>query len=553
MKQAQKLSLINVLDSSRVTQYIFAASVIFVGLVIRLYFFPLDVPIFNDAQGYFWYAIDASIINSIPTEYPTLNNGWPILLSLIFQLTNSNDFLDFQNVQRITSMVISLLTFIPIYFLCSKFFRKSYALCGASLFILEPRLIINSLSGTPEAFYIFLIALALATFLSSDFKKIYLSFAILGVLSTVRFEGFLILLPISVMFFVRYRNNKKYYLRYLICISIFVILLAPNLYLDNQSSQDAQIIEHISAGPNFYQKSIENQNSSMINFVENGVSKILMYFGWITIPTFIIFIPLGIFFIFTKLDYKKITIISVIIMILIPAFYAYSRDFSETKYLFALYPFLCVIACYSLKIVFEKFERKNLILILIMTLIVASSFAYVEWKSIDSDHYRETFEILSEIKKMDVKINTDFGTCKDGCEFLYFHWLRIDETKDFPILKKDLPKINIGWLEQNIIQEGKEKKEKNSDYIEKIQITNINEYILFLEKQKITHLLIDYENRSHNITNELRIDFKKIFDNEQNYSYLIKEYDSVENGYNYHLMLFRIDYEKFSNDFKLVP
>jgi hypothetical protein len=127
-------------------------------------------------------------------------------------------------------MVISLLTFIPIYFLCSKFFRKIYALCGASLFILEPRLIINSLSGTPEAFYIFLIALALATFLSSDFKKIYLSFAILRVLSTVRFEGFLILLPISVMFFVRYRNNKKYYLRYLICISIFVILLAPNLY-----------------------------------------------------------------------------------------------------------------------------------------------------------------------------------------------------------------------------------------------------------------------------------------------------------------------------------
>ena len=553
MENIQKANIINVLENSKFAQCVYVAIILTVGLIIRVYFLPFDVPLFNDAQGYFWYAIDSSILNSIPVEYPTLNNGWPLLLSIIFQVTDSNNFLDFQNLQRISSMIISLATFFPVYFLCSKFFKKSYSLIGASLFILEPRLIINSLNGTPEAFYILLVALSIAAFLSNDSKKQYLSFAILGVLSLVRFEGFLILLPLTVLFFVRYRQNKKYYLRYLICIAIFVAILLPNVYLDNKSNENVQIIEHISAGPSFYQKSIDENNSSSINFLQNGISNTTMYFGWIVIPTFIIFLPAGIFFIFTKLEINKITIISIIIMILIPAFYAYSRDFSETKYLFALYPFLCLISCYSLKIFIEKFKRKNLVFVVIITAVIIGSVAYVEWKSLDNEHYQETFEILSEIKQMDVKINTDFGTCKNGCEFLYFHWLRINGEEEFPILKKDLPKINIGWLEQNIIEEGKELRERNSMYSEKMGITNINDYIFFLEKQKITHLLIDYENKSHDITNDLRIEFRNIFDDEKKFSYLDKEYDSVENGYNYHLKLFKIDYDKFKRQIELIP
>ena len=41
---------------------------------------------------------------------------------------------------------------------------------------------------------------------------------------------------------------------------------------------------------------------------------------------------------------------------------------------------------------------------------------------------------------------------------------------------------------------------------------------------------------------------EKIFDNEKEFSYLIKEYDSKENGFNYHLKLFRINYDKFSEE-----
>jgi len=546
MNYNNKFGIINILDNSKLARWIYLTIILIVGLTVRLYFLPFDVPFFNDAQNYFWYAIDTSILNSIPTEHPTLNNGWPLFLSFVFQLIDSNNFLDFQNIQRISSTVISLLTFFPVYFLCSKFFRKSYALIGASLFILEPRLIINSLNGTPEAFYILLISLAIVLFLSDNFKKIYLSFALLGILSLVRFEGFLILFPLTALFFVRFRHNKKYYLRYVICITIFIIILLPNVYLDNNSNQNVQIIEHISAGPDYYQKSIEEQGSSVMDFLSTGISKTTMYFSWITIPIFVIFLPMGIFFIFTKLEFKKITLISVAIMILIPAFYAYSRDFSEVKYLFALYPLFCVISCYSLKFFIEKIKKENLILVVIISAVIITSVLYLDWKALDNEHYREAFEIVSDVKQMDVRINTDLG--KYGGEFLYFHWLRIDSGENFPILKNDLPQLNIGVLEQNIIEEGKEVRERNLVYIEKMQITNIHDYIIFLKKQEITHLLIDYDNRTHDITNELRMEFKQVFDNEKEFPYLIKEYDSKENGFKYHVKLFRINYDKFSEE-----
>ena len=36
-----------------------------------------------------------------------------------------------------------------------------------------------------------------------------------------------------------------------------------------------------------------------------------------------------------------------------------------------------------------------------------------------------------------------------------------------------------------------------------------------------------------------------VFKNENRFQYLIKIYDSSEHGYDYHLKIFRIDYEKF--------
>ena len=46
---------------------------------------------------------------------------------------------------------------------------------------------------------------------------------------------------------------------------------------------------------------------------------------------------------------------------------------------------------------------------------------------------------------------------------------------------------------------------------------------------------------------------KDVFENEDNYSYLIKEWDSADEGFTYHVKIFRIDYELFeANHYKKI-
>ena len=44
--------------------------------------------------------------------------------------------------------------------------------------------------------------------------------------------------------------------------------------------------------------------------------------------------------------------------------------------------------------------------------------------------------------------------------------------------------------------------------------------------------------------NKRPVYLKEIYNNEEKYPYLIKEFDSKSLGYGYHLKVFKIDYEK---------
>ena len=51
-----------------------------IGLSIRLYYLPYNLPVTLDGSGYFWYAMDLSILGHFPTTYSFPNNGWPTFL-----------------------------------------------------------------------------------------------------------------------------------------------------------------------------------------------------------------------------------------------------------------------------------------------------------------------------------------------------------------------------------------------------------------------------------------------------------------------------------------
>ena len=555
-----KLNIVDTLENSTKKPIVILGLIGLAGLLIRLAYFPYDVPLFGDSHGYFWYAIDMSILNQLPPGHSIVNNGWPTVLSIIFQLIDSNNFLDYHNIQRFIGIIFSVATIFPVYFLCSKYFKKSYSLLGATLFIFEPRLIQNSYIGTPESMYIFLMALLLFLILSNNFKKIYLAFAVVALLATTRYEGLLMIIPISIVFFIRFRKQKKDLIKYIICISIVLLILLPIAYFNVETfGPRMDVFSHASAGSLYYQTEIQDNNSALADFIYLGSTNLIKYLGWIQIPSFIIFIPLGIILIFKNIDHKKITIILSVLIMLIPAFYAYSRGMEETKYLFILYPIFCVFACFTFKIFLEKFRRKNLIFCMIIGGIILSSTIFVEWKSFDSEHYREAYEIFAEIGQKEIKVNIELQTY--GGELMYFLWVPLQDISEFPILQKESPMSKVTtpskegqiWNVETKQWNDVDFEELDTLLIKKMmeqeyyipEVDNLKDYFDVLEKRKVTHLLLDENNNTPLINDELRLHLRDIFNHENKYPFLMKEYDSRENGFNYYVKLFKIDYDLY--------
>jgi hypothetical protein len=68
------------------------------------------------------------------------------------------------------------------------------------------------------------------------------------------------------------------------------------------------------------------------------------------------------------------------------------------------------------------------------------------------------------------------------------------------------------------------------------ETNRFNETVLV---EKITHIVVKEDNDP--------VFLNDIFENEEKYDYLIKEYDSKENGYDIHFKLFRINYEEIKS------
>ena len=81
---------------------------------------------------------------------------------------------------------------------------------------------------------------------------------------------------------------------------------------------------------------------------------------------------------------------------------------------------------------------------------------------------------------------------------------------------------------------------KKIKLVKTYEYDSLNEFIGYGKNEGLTHIVVD--------GNENRQQFlKDVFENEEKFPYLTKIYDSSEHGYDYHLKIFRIDYEKFES------
>ena len=242
-----------------------------------------------------------------------------------------------------------------------------------------------------------------------------------------------------------------------------------------------------------------------------GFYNYVMYFGWITIPIFFLIAPYGFFKIIRNRDVKSWMLIITGISLSATAFYAYSRDIQETRYLYVLYPLLCVISLYTINPIFNKFKNKKLQLSTIIIIIITiTSVVFLEIK-LDTEHEKEAFVVAEKITENATGVNEYYP------ESNYLLSSKVHE-KTFPALS------NIEIDRTKIF------RTSNYETLEKFIIEN--------EQSGLTHIVIDDKNDRQEF-------LRNIILNEKDYLYLEKEFDSKDLEFEYDVKMFKINYEQF--------
>ena len=499
-----------------------------IGLLVRMYFEPATA-LTGDATNYFVYAADTSLKGKLSDVYFLGNSGWSLLLSAFFSMTKYDDPLFLMELQRSLSIFISVVTIIPVYFLCRRFFNQSYSLVGASLFLFQPHIIINSSLGITEPLFLFLGISSLTLFLNNNHKIIYVSFAVAGLFTLIRFEGLLFFAMLSIMFFVKYRNEKRYFLRYPLVLAIYVLVLLPVAYSNFETHERDGFVGEL-IGTSSYMQYVQGipdvgdplygsaDSANIQNFLANGIKNTVFFFGVAAIPIFIFLVPVGVVLIIKnkknlKVDFKIVTIILVSITMLIPAFYTYARGSDDVRFLFMVFPLLVLISLYGI----SKLKTKNnhFIMVGITAAIVLTSFLYLDFKNeIDVDYENEVFLITQFIASKTNLIN--------------------DNSAD--IRYRTAATIVTNW--PNLPTPTSESHVERS--LKLISSTGHNSLIEFIDLSKdegLTHLAVD--GREH------QPEFlRDVFYHNEEYDYLTKIFDSKDHGMNYHVKIFKIDYNK---------
>jgi hypothetical protein len=270
-----------------------------------------------------------------------------------------------------------------------------------------------------------------------------------------------------------------------------------------------------------------------------GLENFPKYLGWVMIPMFIITAPIGFILFIKNLSYNRITIIVIAVMISIPAFYAYSYPILETKYLYSLFPLFCILSTLSIKLFIEKFQKKNMLIAIIIAILILTSVLFYNYK-VDSEHERESVLIAKKIIENNMAINDYYP------ESYYIRGLEVDKRWiDFKSFHENIERTNPDGTPRTMEYNFLPQKTKVISLINEFGIDDsdkfdsVESFILEHDKQ-LSHLIVDTMDHRPNF-------LKDIFYNEQNYSYLIKEWDSKNDGFTYHVKIFKINYELFNS------
>jgi hypothetical protein len=302
-------------------------------------------------------------------------------------------------------------------------------------------------------------------------------------------------------------------------LAIFVVTLMPMAYLRVEATGQDGLLSHVLGGANVAvtQGSILEDSQAKFS-LQNGVYNLARYLGTMALPILFVFIPYGLYGFVRNRNYNVGALIFIAIFMLIPALYAYGRDFQDTRYVLVVLPIASIIALYSVEKIISKLKKQNLVVVLILFAIIVSSLAYLDFKKIDYEHEREAIQVALFLQNLEGAIN-DFYPESNYVEAAALYTTKlpvISSTVDFE------PKVIP--LRGQSVEEGIENGKENG----------------------LSYLVVDNPS-----TKPSRKQFlNDVFYREEDYPYLVKVFDSKDHGYDYHVKVFKIDYEKFDSTLK---
>ena len=531
-------------DSSNViyknNNLFFLLILIVVSLSIRLYYLPFEIPITFDGIDYFSFAFEVSKTQKFPTGILHTNDGWPLFLSPIFSIIGNSDFMSLVHAQRITSIVISTLTIIPVYILAKKFVSSKYALIGAGIFVFDPKLIENSILGITEPIYLLLVSFVLVFALVKNKKLFFISFILLALASIVRYEALLFVIPLSIIFFLRFRNERFSYLKYSLFICIFILILIPVATLRLDSNNMDGLTSHvfdavITSSENIV---IDKQTSPQYIDVHGNITDVtisssffntIKFLGYVTIPFFLFFLPFGIYNLLKTRNVGILHLIIFGIFMTLPALYAYGRDIQDYRYLFLLFPLFCVISAYGLNLTKKLLNWKYILIIL--TVIIVSSFLLLDYNQPDHVFEKEIYVVTKKI------VNDATGVNSYGGGFFKVAILEQNWPNSLPL--RYIPTQYEASLGINVTNE----YDLHPPRISSEGFETLEDYIYNSEDKGLSHIVLLENNRSPLLDD--------VFINYENYSYLKKTFDSSDYNFENKIIILKIDYSIFDKQLKI--
>jgi len=492
--------------------FIFLGFLIGVGVILRLVYFPYELPVIVDAKNYFLYASDIIALGHLPNSWMPTNNGWPIFLSFWFSIIKLDDPFAYMQMQKILASIISIITVIPIYYICTKFVKQKYAFIASAFFILDPRILVNSLFGATDPLYILLGVTALLFLLKNDRKFVLIAFVLAAFCTIVRGEGIFFFFAIIVIYLIRNKITKESIYTIFPSIGLFFIILLPMVIFRIDTVGTDGIFIRTATSLVETTSIASGQDYSKIF---QSFEIFFKYLSWIMIPNLIFFVPFGIIQYFKNRKKENNFVIIFSIIMALPMLYAYSVPALDTRYLYFLFPILCLLSGLAIQHYVSKIKAQNYILVVIFIVILFSSILFYEYKKddwrMDIDNEKEYLKISQEILEFSEGINYHPTLGR----YLYVDQL----PNQWPILH--------------------DKISKKVELISPIQ-NSLNDFIV-QNNESLTHIVVD-DNSDHN--RGLQKYLLEIYDKEYEFLELVYEYEMKEKERKF--KVFKINYNLFN-------